>query len=147
MKKCSLCKKEKNKSDFYAQNRRGKKQYQNYCKICSREKVTAYRHNNPIKTMLYDAKRRATKKGWLFDIDESDIFIPEKCPVFGITMERQRGQGGFAKTDNSPSLDRIDPTKGYVRGNVVVVSNKVNLLKSYATVNELELIVNYYKSL
>jgi hypothetical protein len=43
--------------------------------------------------------------------------------------------------DNSPSLDRIDTSKGYVKGNVWVISWRANKLKSDATLAELESIV------
>ena len=39
--------------------------------------------------------------------------------------------------DFSPSVDRIDPTKGYVRGNVRVISYLANRMKSNATVDQL----------
>jgi len=47
--------------------------------------------------------------------------------------------------DNVPSVDRIDPTKGYIKGNVEVISWRANHLKNNATVEELEAIVNYMK--
>jgi hypothetical protein len=50
---------------------------------------------------------------------------------------RGKGSGGIA---NSPSLDRIDPTKGYVKGNVWIISSKANTFKSYATHEELKIL-------
>jgi hypothetical protein len=38
---------------------------------------------------------------------------------------------------SSPSLDKIIPSRGYVKGNVMVVSSKANLMKSDASVTEL----------
>ena len=57
-------------------------------------------------------------------ITKDDIFIPSHCPVFGMPLEI--GQG--VPTDNSPSLDKIIPALGYIPGNVLVVSNKANIL-------------------
>lgn len=45
-----------------------------------------------------------------------------------------------------PSLDKIIPKLGYVKGNVWVVSNKANRIKSNATIEELELLVKNLKS-
>jgi len=47
----------------------------------------------------------------------------------------------------SPSLDRINPALGYVKGNVWVISFKANAIKQNATVQELELLVNNLKSI
>jgi hypothetical protein len=48
------------------------------------------------------------------------------CPIFGTKMEF----GGDKKT--SPSLDRVDPTKGYVRGNIAWISDRANTIKTDA---------------
>lgn len=48
--------------------------------------------------------------------------------------------------DGSPSLDRVDNTRGYVPGNVLVISWKANQIKSNATLAELESIVAWLRS-
>jgi hypothetical protein len=92
-------------------------------------KETAYRwvRNNPEKRMLARAKYRAKQKGLEFNIDISDINIPEVCPVMGIPLVVKSGVPGPAK--NSPSLDRIDNSKGYIKGNVRVISAAANTQK------------------
>jgi hypothetical protein len=45
--------------------------------------------------------------------------------------------------DSSPSLDRIDNSKGYVKGNVAVISFRANTLKNNATADELRAIANF----
>ena len=45
----------------------------------------------------------------------------------------------------SPSLHRIIPKKGYLYGNLVIVSDIVNRLKSDATLEDMEKILKFYK--
>ena len=74
------------------------------------------------------AKERSNKKGIPFDIELSDIIIPEICPVLGIEINPTLGRGG--RKNNSASLDKFIPELGYVKGNVQVISWRANRLKS-----------------
>jgi hypothetical protein len=78
-----------------------------------------------------------------FNLTLDDIVIPETCPVLGIPL--QRGEG--YRSDNSPSLDRINPTGGYVKGNVLIVSMRVNTMKNNGTWQELLKIAEFYRDL
>ena len=93
--------------------------------------------------MLTSARARAIKKGLIFDIDHNYIrsIIPSHCPILGIPLEWsvQRGNGPRS-LPNSPSLDRIDPSKGYVKGNVWIISNRANSIKNDASHEELKLV-------
>jgi hypothetical protein len=84
--------------------------------------------------MLCSARKRAKQAGIPFDLTLDDIQIPEKCPIFGVTLQR----GCKKNTDNSPSLDRFQPDLGYVKGNVWVICRRANTIKGDATVDELE---------
>lgn len=92
------------------------------------------------KDLLRWAKGRAKTKGLPFDISESDIRIPSVCPVLGIPLFKGTGK----LTDNSPTLDRIDSTGGYTKGNVLVVSARANRIKSDATIEELLKVALFY---
>lgn len=81
------------------------------------------------------AKQRAESKGTPFDIEVSDVIIPEFCPVLGLELNRSSGKGKPA--NESPSLDRIVPELGYVKGNVQVVSHLANVMKNNATPDQL----------
>lgn len=83
--------------------------------------------------IFHSAKCRAKKKGLPFAITIDDVVVPEVCPLLGIPLER--GMKGF--NANSPSLDRIIPEKGYVKGNVWVISMRANSIKRDATLEEL----------
>lgn len=77
-----------------------------------------------------------------FNLLPEDIVIPDVCPVLGIELRHNYGKNG--PTDHSPTVDRIDNSKGYVRGNVIVVSFRANRLKSDATSAELLRVANFY---
>lgn len=83
------------------------------------------------------ARDRSSRKGRPFDIEPSDIQIPETCAILGMTLSRGKGQ----YHDASPTLDCIDPVKGYVKGNVRVISRRANMLKSNATSAEMRRIL------
>ena len=91
--------------------------------------------------MWYSAKRRAHLKGLPFSIELSDIKIPLHCPVLGIKLHTNNG---FSK-DDSPSLDKIVPENGYVKGNILVISMKANQIKTNASLKELGAVYNFYK--
>ena len=98
---------------------------------------------SPEMGMFYSAKRRAKAKGLPFSIEVSDIVIPDFCPAVGIPIYKQ----GKHTTSNSPSLDRITPALGYVKGNIVVVSYMANTMKSNATLEQMEMLVGFYRNL
>ena len=61
----------------------------------------------------------------------------KKCPVFGINIEFGGDQ------DSSPSLDRLDPTKGYTKDNTIWISYLANRMKSNLHLSELVKIKNW----
>jgi len=79
--------------------------------------------------MFCGAKMSAEKQGLPVDIDLEDCEIPEFCPVLGIKFEE--GNSG-ERTHASPSLDKFYPEKGYVKGNVRVISWLANNIKTNA---------------
>lgn len=100
----------------------------------------SWRVKNPEKYIFQSAKARAKSSGIEFDISVEDIEIPEICPALGIPILIQAGKGA---SPNSPSLDRIDSSKGYVKGNIQVLSWRANNLKSDATPLEMKLISEF----
>lgn len=108
-----------------------------------REQYKAWRHRFPEKQIWHQARKRAAVKGFTFDITPEDIVIPKRCPILGIplVLPRERAEAATGFIDESPSLDRIDNEKGYVRGNVWVISWRANRIKGYATLKELEAVV------
>ena len=97
------------------------------------------RKEDPRKPMLADARKRAKKKNLEFNLVIEDLTIPDFCPILEIPLFVAGGK----RTDNSPSLDRIDNSKGYTKDNVFVISFRANALKNDATLDELKAIVKY----
>lgn len=103
-----------------------------YCK-----KVRAARKkNDPVKhkrlELLNSAKRRSIKYGIAFNLCLEDIQFVQFCPILGIELNWTSSKCSA----ESPSLDRIIPEKGYVSGNIHVVSHKANTIKNNATPEE-----------
>lgn len=87
------------------------------------------------------AKKRAAAHGLPYSISWRDVVIPKCCPVLGVELATVAE--GSVKP-NTPSLDRIVPSRGYVPGNIVVVSHRANTIKNNATLAELRKIVAFY---
>jgi hypothetical protein len=102
---------------------------------------------NPAEWMLMAAKQRANQKGLPFSIKPDDIVLPQDmlCPILGITMKSNFGNGG-GNTPHSPSLDMINPVRGYVPGNVCVISLKANRMKQDCTLEDLKRLVSYVEN-
>ena len=90
-----------------------------------------WRINNPEKQMFRGVKKRVREKGYEMTIELSDISIPEFCPIFA-WIKLELGGG-----DSAPTLDRIDNSLGYVKGNIQVISYRANRMKSDGSLNEL----------
>ena len=95
-----------------------------------------------INRLVAEAKRRAKSRGIEFDIEASDVETVTHCPVLGIELRYSEPKMDNAPRDNSASLDRIVPDRGYVKGNVRIISMRANRLKCDATAEEMRLILD-----
>lgn len=102
------------------------------CKKCNSERVKS---KTPEWKMHQRAKSRCKESGLEFNIEVSDIFIPDICPILEIKLNMNSGKSGAYR--NSPSLDRIDNLKGYTKDNIQVVSQLANAMKCHASEDEL----------
>jgi hypothetical protein len=159
MKQCYRCKENKSLDNYYVSSRGV---IGSYCKICivedrrlrrrdisqkrkewiakdpvARARVNELRrksyHNRRITSMYSNAKKRAMAKGLEFNIDREDIILTDKCPILEIDFVVGK-KGNYY---HSVSLDRIDSSKGYIKGNVRVISMLANVMKSNATLEQL----------
>jgi hypothetical protein len=90
---------------------------------------------NRVKKLLSKAKERAALEKWEFSLTIDDITIPEVCPYLGIPLTHTYGQG---QLESNSSIDRINSSRGYVPGNVQVISRLANTMKSNASVETLQ---------
>lgn len=102
------------------------------------------RYPKYVKKRLLDrANARAKKNNLFFNLEITDIVIPEYCPILEVKLV----QGVKGNYEHTPSLDRIDNTRGYIKGNVAVISNLANTMKNKASLYQLTIfsknILNY----
>ena len=91
--------------------------------------------------LLRSARYRSKRDGISCNIDLGDVVIPSHCPALGIPLR-------FGSiSDNSPTLDRIIPALGYTKGNVIVVANLTNRIKSSGTPLEVLRVAKFYLNL
>jgi len=104
-------------------------------------------YNTIENILLMSAQDRANKKKLEFSIKHEDVFIPKYCPILGIKIDKfleDTSQSHESRT-SSPSLDRVDSSKGYIKGNVAVISYRANILKGQGTAQQHRLIASWIR--
>ena len=92
-----------------------------------------------LRKYLNNARGRAKRDNLPFDItyEYLESIATDECPVYGIMFEWGTSNLGRGKTkENCPTLDRIVPDKGYVKGNVAFISYKANRIKDNGTMQD-----------
>lgn len=108
----------------------------------ARQAYQTLKSTQPKTLLIYRSKASAKRRGVDFSITQDDLeTIPATCPILGIPIVF--GEGG--KGPHSPSLDRVDNTYGYVPGNVRIISNRANSLKSDMTLVQVEQLLRYMR--
>lgn len=153
-KRCKVCKVDK-ALDAFPRNARAADGHNGICHDCQTT-INARRSNTRKEAEAQDpekfrtkvarylwalSRRRAKEKGLEHTISPSDIEIPDLCPILQMPLNRYRG--GFDRS--SYSLDRVDSSRGYVPGNVRVISWRANAVKSSLTIEEVERLLEYMK--
>lgn len=104
------------------------------CYISEYDRIRGY----IVRNSKYCAKRR----GIDFDLKYTDFELPEYCPILGFKLEY--GAGNDGNSPNHATLDRIDNSKGYISGNVMVISRLANAMKNESTFNQLQSFISNY---
>ena len=111
----------------------------------NKDKVKTYKKKwkdrNYLKMKLREAARRARDNNLDMNITLEDLVLTELCPILKIPLLRANDEG--YKLRNAPSLDRIIPELGYVKGNIQIISQKANIMKQDATIEELILFAEW----
>lgn len=102
--------------------------------------------SNLLREMFRGAKHRASDNCLPFDltIEHMESIALDHCPVTGelLDWDLQFSQEG-KRNPHAPSLDKIVPSLGYVQGNVAIISNRMNTLKSDMTLEQLNQLIEY----
>lgn len=141
-KHCTKCKEEKPLSAFSKHTRNG---LQAYCKRCARNSADEWDRANPRRKIFNNKRGHAKKVGIPFNLEFASIEWPTHCPALGVELDYTIGKGAASRL--SPSFDRIDPSRGYVVGNVIIVSNLANAIKTDATPQQIVRVGEFYKQL
>jgi len=108
-----------------------------------RKAARVYRRANPAVCMLANKRAQARAAGIEFNLTLTDLLpLPTHCPVFGMRLDYGRKKH---VQPNSPSIDRIRPEKGYVKGNIAVISHLANTIKGTGSIAEHEAVIAYMR--
>jgi hypothetical protein len=155
MKRCLDCKKVK-QAKLFQKRKVSVDGRSSYCKACislrtsnyhktpdgkaaHRKNTYNWKYNHPEIKLIYHARSRASVRNLPCTITIDDIKIPEFCPALGIRLKRNLRSGG----PDSPSLDCLIPSLGYVPGNVAVISKRANTIKNDASIDDLRNILKW----
>lgn len=151
MKHCSVCKKLKLKIEFNAR-KSSKDGLQYHCSECTKTRLKSF-HNKKmesltghIKTILTRIKSRAkqTKIDFDLSVEYLESIVVTNCPILDVDLTWCKKSG--KPTNNSPSLDRLNPKLGYIKGNVAWVSYRANRIKQDANLVELKKLINWMEN-
>lgn len=134
---CSRRYRKKNLERCRDQERRYYQENRERCKETSR----ACRLKRYEQYLVRRLASRAAKRRIPFDLEPSDIIIPKLCPVLGIPITKE----GRGQRDGAPSVDRLVPERGYVKGNIKIISMRANQIKNCASIEEVEKVLAYMK--
>lgn len=134
---------QRHKKEMVAKSRRYQKKHKDKYSSYKRLYKRNYKFTHPQRWLLNCARHRAKERNIPFNLNITDIKIPGICPVLGIPLFFSKG----GRTNNTPTVDRIIPEKGYITGNIIVISWRANHLRNDASINELEQIYKFYKNL
>lgn len=106
-------------------------------------RVKAWYREDYRRSMLHRTRKKCLATGIPFNLESiEDIPYVTHCPVLGVELFV-----GEKQHDYSPSLDRVVPELGYIKGNIIVVSDLVNRIKTNATPDQIMAVAKFYKKL
>jgi hypothetical protein len=145
-KRCAYCHSDKPTTDFN-KNPKSSDGCFSYCKPCRAEWTKKYDRAEPHKKIFLRKKHKAKERGIEFSLKLEDVVFPTHCPALGVELSYVQRGGNPGSRPNTASFDRIDPSKGYIPGNVIIVSELANRIKTNATVEQIERVAAFYRQL
>ena len=148
-KTCTKCGETKPVSEFYKRSDDAADGYHSKCKGCHKDASRKNQSDRPFNYHLNTVRRRAADKGLSFDLDADYLasIWTGTCPVFNtrldLPLSGNFGRGAGITSKQRPSLDRIRPDTGYVKGNVIWISSKANTIKSDANSEEVQAVATW----
>jgi hypothetical protein len=106
----------------------------------SATRAWALRKENWARYTCTQIRHRCKRRKIPFELVPEDLVFPERCPLLGVPLVRRVRGEGKPFDGMCASVDRIDSKLGYVRGNVWVISNRANIIKHNASLEELEML-------
>ena len=103
------------------------------------EKISKMTIKERLKLMVKRAKDRAKLKNVEFNITWEDIEYVDICPILEIPLNWGETSNEGGRNIDTPSLDRINPSLGYIKGNVKIISTLANMMKSSANREQISL--------
>lgn len=109
-----------------------------------RERYARYKQDSYFKYKATRARSRSQSLRVPFNLTPEylESIWTGSCPVTGLPLDKQ----AVRNDEQSAELDRFEPELGYVEGNVAFLSRKINRLKNNASIEELEQLLNWMKS-
>ncbi len=99
--------------------------------------------------MLRNIKFSAYARKLDFNLTYEDLLLPEYCPILGVKLT----YGSNMNSEHGATVDRIDTNKGYIKGNIIIMSRKANAMKSNCNLDNLLIfckninkLIDYYKT-
>jgi hypothetical protein len=152
MKICTKCKVEKSIDEFFFTGSK-KQTVRAWCKACVANSIVGHyrreRDADPkrgwARASHKSSAQRARDKSYEHELTIDNIYerCPDNCPVFGFPLNYSNTTLRF----DSPTLDRIDNSKGYTVDNIQVISRRANSMKGDGTIEDVEKLLKFMKSL
>ena len=141
---CAKCNKTKTVLEF-SKRKKSKTGYQHNCNSCLSLYKKEYQKTKRghLSSYLSDSKQRAKEKNLPFNLtlEYLESITVESCPIFKTSFDWGRDNKG--QGNERPSLDRIIPELGYIKGNVAFISMWANSIKQDATEKELYAVADW----
>lgn len=108
-----------------------------------KDQLNSDKINSKKMEIINSIKKRNKKNNFECNLNVDDIVIPVNCPILNIPIII----GNKNKSDNSPSIDRINNFLPYTRDNIRIISWRANRLKNNSSYEEYKKLYLFYKAI